>query len=69
MYMSSISPEAVGRIAKRALAGCRKDALISRFSRVSTVAPTVTAHWKANQHRTATVAIAVRSAMPCDNMV
>ena len=32
MYMSSISPEAVGRIAKRALAGCRKGALIGRFS-------------------------------------
>ena len=26
----------------------RKDALIGRFSRASTVAPTVTAHWKAN---------------------
>ena len=36
--------------------GC-KDALIGRFSRASTVAPTVTAHWKANQHRTATVTI------------
>ena len=32
MYMSSISPEAVGRIAKRALAGCRKDARIGHFS-------------------------------------
>ena len=32
----------------------RKDALIGRFSRVSTVAPTVTAHWKANQHETTT---------------
>ena len=51
MYMSSISPEAVGRIAKRALAGCHKDALIGRFSWASTVAPTVTARWKANQHR------------------
>ena len=30
----------------------RKDALIGRFSRASTVAPTVTAHWKANQHDT-----------------
>ena len=30
----------------------RKDALIGRFSRASTVAPTVTAHWKANQHST-----------------
>ena len=50
MYMSSISPEAVGRIAKRALAGCRKDARIGHFSRASTVAPTVTAHGKANQH-------------------
>ena len=39
--------EAVGRIAKRALAGCCKDALIGRFSRASTVAPTVTACWKA----------------------
>ena len=29
----------------------RKDALIGRFSRVSTVAPTVTAHWKANHHK------------------
>ena len=29
----------------------RKDALIGRLSRASTVAPTVTAHWKANQHR------------------
>ena len=29
----------------------RKDALIGRFSWASTVAPTVTAHWKANQHR------------------
>ena len=28
----------------------RKDALIGRFSRASTVAPTVTARWKANQH-------------------
>ena len=28
----------------------RKDALIGRFSRASTVAPTVTAHWKANRH-------------------
>ena len=32
----------------------RKNALIGRFSRASTVAPTVTAHWKANQHRQAT---------------
>ena len=32
MYMSSISPEAVGRIAKRALAGCRMDARIGHFS-------------------------------------
>ena len=32
----------------------RKDALIGRLSRASTVAPTVTAHWKANQHRQAT---------------
>ena len=47
MYTPSISPEAVGRIAKRALAGCCKDALIGRFSRASTVAPTVTACWKA----------------------
>ena len=31
----------------------RKDALIGRFSRASTVAPTVTAHWKANQHKQA----------------
>jgi len=29
----------------------RKDALIGRLSRASTVAPTVTAHWKANQHK------------------
>ena len=33
MYTPSISPEAVGRIAKRALAGCRKDARIGHFSR------------------------------------
>ena len=32
----------------------RKDALIGRLSRASTVAPTVTAHWNANQHRQAT---------------
>ena len=32
----------------------RKDALIGRFSRASTVAPTVTAHWKANQHQAQT---------------
>ena len=47
MYTPSISPEAVGRIAKRALAGCCKDARIGHFSWVSTVAPTVTACWKA----------------------
>jgi hypothetical protein len=35
----------------------RKDALIGRFSRASTVAPTVTAHWKANQHSTENLAI------------
>ena len=29
----------------------RKDAVIGRLSRASTVAPTVTAHWKANQHK------------------
>ena len=50
MYMSSISPEAVGRIAKRALAGCRKDARIGHFSWASTVARNKAAHWKANQH-------------------
>ena len=32
----------------------RKDALIGRLSRASTVAPTVTAHWKANQHKAPT---------------
>ena len=32
----------------------RKDALIGRLSRASTVAPTVTAHWKANQHQAQT---------------
>ena len=32
----------------------RKDALIDRLSRASTVAPTVTAHWKANQHKAPT---------------
>jgi len=31
-----------------------KDALIGRFSRASTVAPTVTAHWKANRHKAVT---------------
>ena len=35
----------------------RKDALIGRLSRASTVAPTVTAHWKANQHSTENLAI------------
>jgi len=33
----------------------RKDALIGRFSRASTVAPTVTAHWKANQQGASTI--------------
>ena len=51
MYTPSISPEAVGRIAKRALAGCCKDALIGRLSRASTVAPTVTARCQANQQQ------------------
>ena len=32
----------------------RKDAVIGRLSRASTVAPTVTAHWKANQHEATT---------------
>ena len=54
MYMSSISPEAVGRIAKRALAGCRKDARIGHFSQASTVAAKQAARCQANQHKTAT---------------
>ena len=46
-----------------------KDAGIGRSRKASTVARNKAAHWKANQHRTATATIAVRAAMPCDNMV
>ena len=46
-----------------------KDAGIGRSRKASTVARNKAAHWKANQHRTATGTIAVLAAMPCDNMV